>query len=80
MAYELKEMCGILLKNSRKEKDGQPDYTGRVLMNGKEMRIAGWLKQSQNGNPYLSLKLEEQRQPELPQTEGTQALKDTFLS
>lgn len=74
MAYEMKEGCGTLMKNNRKEKEGQPDYTGKVMINGKELRIAGWKKTSQNGNVYLSLKVSEP----LPQTEGVKALQETF--
>ena len=76
MAYEMKEGCGTLMKNNRKEKEGQPDYTGRVMVNGKELRIAGWKKTSQNGNAYLSLKVSEPQQPQ--ETEGVKALKETF--
>ena len=48
----------VLFKNERKEKESQPDYTGRVNMNGKEMRLAAWIKESQKGK-FFSMKLSE---------------------
>lgn len=58
--YELKEKNGTLFSNDRKEKDNQPDYKGKVLIEGKTYEIAGWKKTSQaSGKNFLSLKLTE---------------------
>lgn len=63
--FQQKELSGVLFKNSYKEKDNQPDYTGECLVDGENYKIAGWLKKSAAGNPYMSLafsvKLETQR-------------------
>ena len=54
MAYETKDNTGSLWKNDRKEKDTHPDYTGSVRINGHDMWISAWLKES-NGKRFMSL-------------------------
>lgn len=56
--YQQKEGQGILFKNNRKSSTAQPDMTGTCTINGKELRIAAWSKQS-NGTKFLSLKISE---------------------
>lgn len=57
MAYETKENEFSLFKN--KEKEGnQPDMTGKVMVNGKLMRIAAW-KKGEDDNWFLSGKISE---------------------
>jgi len=46
--YEQREGQGTLFVNDKKGNDKAPDYSGTVLINGKEMRIAGWKKQAVN--------------------------------
>ena len=54
--YEIKPDRGTLFVNYRKEKDSQPDYTGRhVTPDGKMRRIAAWVNKSKSGTEYLSL-------------------------
>lgn len=59
MAFELKEGQGSLFKNEKKEKESQPDYTGKVMIGGVEKRLAGWKKQTKNGGTFLSLQVSE---------------------
>ena len=58
MAFQLRENSGSLFKNDKKTKDAQPDYTGKVNINGREMRLAGWIKTS-GDKSFLSLKVSE---------------------
>jgi uncharacterized protein (DUF736 family) len=56
---ETKTNSGAMFKNDRKEKETQPDFKGKVNVNGMEMEIAGWKRQSQNGTAYISLVFKE---------------------
>jgi hypothetical protein len=62
MAYEPKDNSGALFKNDRKEKVNHPDYQGDCLVNGKKMRIAGWIKTSTHGKNFMSLSFSEPRE------------------
>jgi uncharacterized protein (DUF736 family) len=61
-----KDNRGYLYPNKNKNKPTQPDYTGKVLIDGKELRISAWENQTPEGNKYLSLAFS----PALPATEG----------
>jgi len=61
MAYELRDNSGSLFKNERKETESQPGYTGTVMVNGKEMRLAAWVKEGKRGK-FFSLKFDEPRE------------------
>jgi hypothetical protein len=55
MAYEQKDNSGSLFRNTRKEKDTHPDYSGSVKIDGHDMWISAWLKEDKNGQKYFSL-------------------------
>ncbi len=57
--FENKENYGALFKNDQKSRDNQPDYTGKVNVEGADYKIAGWIKESKAGNTYLSLKISD---------------------
>ena len=50
-----KDNRGYLYPNKNKNKPTQPDFTGKVLVDGKELRISAWENQTPEGNKYLSL-------------------------
>jgi uncharacterized protein (DUF736 family) len=53
---------GALFRDANKaEGSKNPDYTGTLNVNGKEYRLAGWLRESQRVGKFLSLKISEPR-------------------
>jgi len=50
---------GALFSN-KKTKETQPDYKGKVNINGVDYDLAGWIKTSENAGKYLQLKVSEQ--------------------
>jgi len=50
---------GYLYRNKRKNKQTQPDMTGKVNWKGEEIMISGWEKTSPTGEKYLSIALSE---------------------
>ena len=57
--FETKENQGSLFANKDKTKDTQPDYTGKLMVGGKLMRLSAWKQTSQSGTNYLSIRLSE---------------------
>ena len=60
---------GNLFRNKKKEggSDNQPIYKGDATINGVKYEMAGWLKQTKNGDTYLGLNFtvaDEQGSPE----------------
>jgi uncharacterized protein (DUF736 family) len=56
---ENKPNSGAIFKNDKKTSANQPDYRGKVNVNGKEMEIALWVKTSSAGNSYFSASFSE---------------------
>jgi uncharacterized protein (DUF736 family) len=55
---ETKNNSGAIFKNT-KTKETQPDYRGKVNVNGKEMEISLWVKESKTGSKYFSASFQE---------------------
>ena len=58
MESKNKNNSGAIFKNN-KTKDTQPDYKGHVTVNGKDMEISLWFKESQKGTKYFSASFQE---------------------
>ena len=48
---------GVLFKNSRKEKDTHPDYTGQINVAGTLYNISAWSNKSKSGKSYYGLQV-----------------------
>lgn len=72
MSYDNKNK-GALFKNDRKEKDNQPDYTGKVNVNGEEFKLAAWIKEGKKGK-YMSLSIStpQEMAPEKRENSGAE--------
>jgi len=55
---ETKNNSGAIFKNN-KTKETQPDYRGKVNVNGKDMEISLWVKESKTGTKYFSASFQE---------------------
>lgn len=56
---ETKVNTGAIFKNDYKKAENQPDYRGKVNVNGKEMEVALWLKTSGSGVKFFSASFNE---------------------
>ena len=66
---------GVLFRNETATPENkQPYMTGKCEVNGKEMQLAGWMKESKAGKKFLSLKFQE------PQTKEAVASSDSSTS
>ncbi len=66
MPYEQRDNSGSLFRNDRKETENHPDYTGKCMVNGEEMRMAAWLKEAKNGTKWMSFSFSEPREAKAP--------------
>ena len=56
MAYTPKDMTGNLFRNDKGDNPKRPDYRGEAAIGGSILEVAAWLKTSNKGTKYLSLK------------------------
>ena len=61
---------GALFREQNKTNPKAPDYKGDVTIDGKKWALAGWIKQTKAGKPYLSLRAEEPREKASPAKDG----------
>jgi uncharacterized protein (DUF736 family) len=57
MAFEQKDLTGALFKNKKKTDDKHADYTGTVRVDGTDYFLDAWIKKSQAGETFMSLRL-----------------------
>jgi hypothetical protein len=60
-----------LFKNN-KTTNNAPEYTGEIMVNGKKMRLAAWVKEGKSGK-FFSGKMSEpmQQRPQEDDSQGT---------
>ena len=57
---EQKNNTGAIFKNDKKTAENQPDYRGKMMVDGKEWEISLWIRESQaSGLKYLSAAIKE---------------------
>ena len=60
---------GILSRNDYKKEDKHPDYRGDCLIEGKKMKIAGWIRDRKDGSgKFMSLKFEVMEENQVSQS------------
>ena len=66
---------GVLFRNeTANEENKQPYMTGKLNVEGKELQIAGWMKESKAGRKFLSLRVQK------PQTLEVKAANNSSTS
>ncbi len=55
----MKNNSGSLFKNDKKQTEKQPDYNGTIKVDGKEYKLAAWIKESKSGMKYFSISAQE---------------------
>jgi len=58
-SYELKEGQINIFTNQLRDKDSQPDYWGKCVIDGVEKRISLWKNIGKSGNPYLGGQIQD---------------------
>lgn len=66
MSYTIKDNTFSLFENDKKGNDKSPDFKGKGMVDGKEVRIAVWKRKSASGVEYLSGTIEEPFKPAEP--------------
>ena len=60
MAEQYDNNMRFAMFKNNKTKETQPDYTGNITIDNKELRLSGWIKKSKNGLDYVSGQVSEQ--------------------
>ena len=63
MAFTPKEGSGSLFKNDRKTSETHPDYSGTIMVNGKEHWLSAWVKEGKKGK-FFSVSIGKEKQPQ----------------
>lgn len=76
MEYERKPNTASIFRDEEKSNENGPDYTGMGLIEGKTLRLAGWINEAKSGKKYLSLKFSEPREKEEASTKADSDLNE----
>ena len=56
---EQKNNSGAIFKNNKKTADNQPDYRGKINVDGKEWEISLWVREGQQAGKFFSAAIKE---------------------
>ena len=56
---ETKVNSGAIFKNDKKTADNQPDYRGKINVDGKEWEISLWVREGQQAGKFFSAAIKE---------------------
>jgi len=59
----MKEGSASLFKNTRKQSESHPDYTGSIMLQGKEHYLSAWIKESAKIGKYFSISVGKVKEP-----------------
>ena len=59
----MKEGSGSLFKNNKKTTDNHPDFTGSIMLNGKEHWFSAWVKESPKAGKFFSVSVGKVKEP-----------------
>jgi len=59
----MKEGAGSLFKNTRKTTDSHPDFTGSIMLDGKEHWFSAWVKESPKAGKFFSVSVGKVKEP-----------------
>ena len=69
---------GSLFKQKTKTNAAQPDFIGKIMVNGVNMNLAGWIKPTKTGDQYISVKVSEIGQLKFNRQSDPNAADDIF--
>lgn len=64
MSFQYQPGSGSLFTNDKEGNDKRPDYRGDINIDGKNYRIAGWIKEGKKG-AFISLKVDDKAAPDM---------------
>ena len=79
MAYEMKEGSASLFKNTRKQSESHPDYTGSIMLQGKEHYLSAWIKESPKAGKFFSISVGKIKEPVGFTPKGSDEIVDSDL-
>ena len=79
MAYEMKEGSASLFKNTRKQSENHPDYTGSIMLQGKEHYLSAWIKESPKVGKFFSISVGKVKEPVGFTPKGSDEIVDSDL-
>ena len=59
----MKEGSASLFKNTRKQSENHPDYTGSIMLQGKEHYLSAWIKESPKAGKFFSISVGKAKEP-----------------